>query len=177
MQETTPEKTSEKTRSQLIAQNLLVNPNKFQRFFKIKPTDAQFELATKRVSELIEDFELIILKLDAQEMDVYSFHLKRDPIAQVLLYLTFVDFYLETTSAVNRSKLSAEVVRKRQSLAHDIITYLRTQLADQVDDNKLFQWAIDTQVAPSAQPRRRQLESQLKSVQSVRPDSSTPPGS
>lgn len=174
----------EKSFHQLLIQNLRINPDKFLRYYGAKPSELQFEIAVKAVSELIEDFGLTELKLE--EMPNYALFLRRDIFAQVLLCLTFADFYLESTSGNNRGKLSQEIVSNRQAMANNILTYLRTQMGSQIDDNKVFQWAIDKQAPPSVRSKRhpsvrpcRDSDHPLKSttVQPARSNSSTPPAS
>ena len=164
---------------QVIKMNLTVNPGKFLRYFNAekRPTDDQLKEAVSLASDLIEDFELTMLKLD--ELPNYLVQLRYNNTAMILLCLNFADFYMEITSANNRGKLPPATVSTYQSAADNILTYLRLKWHPQIDENKIFQWAMDKQSPPSARSSRHPSVPNLKSpsVQPARPNSSMPPAS
>lgn len=166
----------EKAFHELIVINLTVNPDKFLRYYRAKPGDDHFKLAVKAVKEMIEDFGLATLKLE--EMPNYALFLRQDPVAEVLLGLAFVDFYLETTTGQNREALTDDTASIRETMADNILTYLTTQMEAHIDHNKLYSWVYEKKAPPSRRPKRRHSDSTMKStVQPARPNSSTPPAS
>jgi len=172
----------EMTFYQLIARKLEIDPGRYLRIFRAdkRPTMPQLKASVQLVRELIEDFRLSFPNLG--EVTTYLAQLKQDRIALVLFCLAYADFFYEISTGSNASKLDEDAIIRYRTAADNLLTYIRSQMQDILDDNKFHQWVIEKQAPPSSRDskrliRRADSSQSLAAVQHVRPSSSTPPAS